>query len=461
MLPVCLIICSKLINQAVPDTIDERALNQGKELNTFQKTENNNLAINSAKAIGCTVVNIGSSDLIEGRPHLVLGLVWQIIKRGLLARINLQYHPELYRLLRQDETLDDLLRLPADELLLRWFNYQLATSGKWENRQPIANFAQDLKDSEAYTVLMNNLKPQDCSLAALSVGDPSERARMVVSNAERIECREYVTEKAILEGNPRLNLAFIATLFNKYPNLAPLSEAERCEIDEELFNAQGDREARALTMWLNSLGVEPLVMSIFKDLKDGIVLLQALNKLKPERDQAQKGFGNASLKERADRFISLERCNKAVKQAKEGLALNITGMQGADVTDGNKTLTLGLVWQMMRFHVLKTLNGVTDSQIITWANSTVGTTEISSFKDQSLKNGRYLLALLAKLSPGSVDKALIIQEGDEEAHRQNAKYAISVARKLGATIFVLPEDILEVRAKLIMTFVGSLMALFK
>jgi plastin-1 len=56
---------SKLINDSVADTIDERVLNKG-NLNTFQMTENNNVVINSAKAIGCSVVNIGSQDLIEG-----------------------------------------------------------------------------------------------------------------------------------------------------------------------------------------------------------------------------------------------------------------------------------------------------------------------------------------------------------------------------------------------------------
>lgn len=35
-----------------------------------------------------------------------------------------------------------------------------------------------------------------------------------------------------------------------------------------------------------------------------------------------------------------------------------------------------------------------------------------------------------------------------------AKLAISIARKLGALIFLTPEDIVELRAKLIMTFVG-------
>jgi plastin-1 len=39
----------------------------------------------------------------------------------------------------------------------------------------------------------------------------------------------------------------------------------------------------------------------------------------------------------------------------------------------------------------------------------------------------------------------------------NAKYCISVARKLGATIFCLPEDLVEVKPKMILTFVGALM----
>jgi hypothetical protein len=73
------ILLCKLINDAVPDTIDERVINKGK-LNTFKIHENQTLAINSAKSIGCNVINIGPQDLIDGIPHLVLGIVWQIIR---------------------------------------------------------------------------------------------------------------------------------------------------------------------------------------------------------------------------------------------------------------------------------------------------------------------------------------------------------------------------------------------
>ena len=41
----------------------------------------------------------------------------------------------------------------------------------------------------------------------------------------------------------------------------------------------------------------------------------------------------------------------------------------------------------------------------------------------------------------------------------NAKYAISVARKMGALVFLLWEDIVEVKQKLLLTFVGTLMSL--
>lgn len=59
--------CSKLINVAVPGTIDERAINTKTVLNPWERNENHTLCLNSAKAIGCTVVNIGAHDLVEGR----------------------------------------------------------------------------------------------------------------------------------------------------------------------------------------------------------------------------------------------------------------------------------------------------------------------------------------------------------------------------------------------------------
>ncbi|XP_010784529.1 plastin-1-like, partial [Notothenia coriiceps] len=82
------ILLCKMINLSQPDTIDERVINT-KKLTTFTMTENLVLALNSASAIGCTVVSIDAHDLMAGKPHLVLGLFWQIIKVGLFADIEI------------------------------------------------------------------------------------------------------------------------------------------------------------------------------------------------------------------------------------------------------------------------------------------------------------------------------------------------------------------------------------
>lgn len=76
--------CSKLINVAVPGTIDERAINTKAVLNPWERNENHTLCLNSAKAIGCTVVNIGTQDLVEGRvSNLLSALV-----RNLFVKFN-------------------------------------------------------------------------------------------------------------------------------------------------------------------------------------------------------------------------------------------------------------------------------------------------------------------------------------------------------------------------------------
>ncbi|CAI2178427.1 2586_t:CDS:2, partial [Funneliformis geosporum] len=179
------LILAKLFNDSVPDTIDERVLNvpvKGKKVNKCKMTENNNSVIFSAKGIGCNV-NIGSADLI----------------------VDIKLHPELYRLLEDDETLEQFLKLPPDQILLRWFNYHLKAA-KWDRR--VKNFSKDVSDGANYTILLNQLKPELCSRDPLNEPDLLERAE------KKLGCRKYLTPKALVAENPKLNLAFVAHIFN-------------------------------------------------------------------------------------------------------------------------------------------------------------------------------------------------------------------------------------------------------
>jgi plastin-1 len=458
LFPACkdgLLLCA-LINDAVKDTIDVRALNTG-NLNTFKETENLNVAINSAKGIGCSVINIGARDIQSGTEHIILGLIWQIIRIGLLSSITLANHPELFRLLEPGETIEDLLKLSPEQILLRWFNYHLKKAG---SPKRVNNFSGDIKDSEAYTILLNQLVPEKCDKSPLNTSDLNERAKKVLDNADKIGCRKFVKPSDIVKGNAKLNLAFVANLFNTYPGLEKLTQEELAALEEWLFASEGTREARAFCLWINSLGVEPFVNNLFEDLRDGLVLLRVMDAVNP----GIVDWSKVNTKLPLNTYKKIENCNYAVVLGKQ-MKFSLVGIGGQDISAGNKTLTLAIVWQLMRFHVLSVLKSlgpnVNDEFMIKWANDRVASsgksTKMRDFKDPSLKNSHFFLDLLNTIRK-CVNYELVTPGDKNEDAMQNAKYCISIARKLGCTIFLLPEDIVEVRSKLILTLVGSIMA---
>jgi plastin-1 len=461
------LVLAKLINDSVPDTIDERVLNRPgkkiKTLNAFHMTENNNIVIESARGIGCSVVNIGSGDIIEVREHLILGLIWQIIRRGLLGKIDIKLHPELYRLLEDDETLEQFLRLPPEQILLRWFNYHLKAAG-WQRR--VANFSSDVKDGENYTVLLAQIAPEHCTRGPLQTRDLLQRAEQVLQNADTLGCRKFLTPTSLVAGNPKLNLAFVANLFNTWPALDAITEEEKLQIDD--FDAEGEREARVFTLWLNSLEVQPTVNSLYDDLKDGTILLQAY-------DKVIKGSVNWRHVNKVpahggemSRFKAVENTNYAIELGKQN-RFSLVGVQGADITDGQRTLTLGLVWQLMRKDISETLSAlaqrlgkreITDAEMVKWANemSRKGgkSSSVRSFKDSNIGTGIFLLDVLNGMKSSYVDYDLVTPGRTDDDAYMNAKLSISIARKLGATIWLVPEDICQVRSRLVTTFIGGL-----
>jgi len=64
-------------------------------------------------------------------------------------------------LLEEGETLDDLMMLSPEQILIRWVNYHLLRAGC--GRQ-ISNFTTDIKDSFAYTHLLHQIAPADAGV---------------------------------------------------------------------------------------------------------------------------------------------------------------------------------------------------------------------------------------------------------------------------------------------------------
>uniref|UniRef100_A0A8C6MHE8 Plastin-3 n=1 Tax=Nothobranchius furzeri TaxID=105023 RepID=A0A8C6MHE8_NOTFU len=467
------IVLCKMINLSVPDTIDERTINK-KKLTHFTTQENLNLALNSASAIGCHVVNIGALDLKEGKPHLVLGLLWQIIKIGLFADIELSRNEALAALLRDGETLEDLMKLSPEELLLRWANYHLENAG-WKK---INNFSSDIsviylflfQDSRAYFHILNQIAPKgteddhpriDIDMSGFSERDDLKRAEAMLQQADRLGCRQFVTPTDVISGNPKLNLAFVANLFNKYP---ALTKPDNQDIDWGLLEGE-TREERTFRNWMNSLGVNPTVNHLYVDLQDAIVILQLYEKIKVPVDWNK--VNKPPYPKLGTNMKKLENCNYAVDLGKS-TKFSLVGIGGQDLNDGNATLTLALVWQLMRRYTLNVLEDLGDGEkanddvIVKWVNKTLAeagkSTKISSFKDKEICSSLAVLELIDAIQPGSINFELVKTGGlSEDDKLNNAKYAISMARKIGARVYALPEDLVEVKPKMVMTVFACLM----
>lgn len=104
----------------------------------------------------------------------------------------------------------------------------------------------------------------------------------------------------------------------------------------------------------------------------------------------------------------------------------------------------------------------TEDKLLDWAKQKVKKEPtIANFKDKSIANCKFLFNLLETIEPRAINWSLIKEEETDEAMEQNAKYVISVARKLGAVVFLVWNDIKEVKPKMIMTFIGAIAHLVK
>jgi len=365
------ILLCKLINSAIADTIDERSINKVKpgktSIDAFRQIENLNLALNSAKAIGATVINVGYQDIVDGRAHLVLSIMWQVIEIGLMAGVSLDHNPHIAALLEEDEELSDLQRLGPEGILLRWINFHLRNDKSYEG-PPVVNFKSSLKDSRAYIHLLAQIQPEDM-MPRISNCEKSEpdtdldRAEMMLKNADRLDCRVFLRPSDVVQEKNKLNLAFIANLFNKHPML----DAGDVLVIEET------REEKTYRNWINSLGASPRIIRIYNDIKNGCALYDVLQKIDPKVCEKYK-IDRPPYKKFSEMLVKLGNLDRVISIGKE-MKFTLIGISGSDIYDENKKLTLALLWQMMRAYTVKVLvelgdgKPVTDNDILEWANS--------------------------------------------------------------------------------------------
>ena len=444
------ILLAKLVNFAVPGTIDERVLVKDSSMSKYDKENNLNLTINSAKSIGCLIETTAEDVLKEAR-NKDIDLLYNILNFIIMNKISVQDFPQLLRLKEGGETDEDLLVLGPEDFLKRWFNFHLI---KANYPKKLENFGEDLKNSEKYTILLNQLNP-NCDTSGLGEPDLTKRATTVLENAKKIDAKVFIKEEDITSGNEYLNKLFTVELFkgnNGFGTATVLEKKASAKISED---DDGEaREERSLRNWINSLKLEGIktVNNLYEECRNAILLLKMIDKIKPGTVDWKKVELNTK-----NPFKIAVNCQEVIDASKRSGYI-IISIGNKDIQEGNKKHILAIVCQLMRAHTLKIIGEKTEEELIEWANSKVSDErKIKSLKEKKLNDGLFWIELLAAIEPRSIRWDLVVKENiDEKGKEMNAKYALSVARGLGALIFVVWEDITEVKSKLLLTFLASL-----
>jgi hypothetical protein len=303
---------------------------------------------------------------------------------------------------------------------------------------------------------LNQLNKQ-CDLSAIKETDLHKKAQAVLSNSKKINVESYIKPEDICKGNQKLNVIFTAAIFNECHGLDPVTEEEAYEAAKLLEDDdEGSREERSFRLWMNSLNISDVYFNnLYEDCKDGCLLLKVIDKVSPGSVNWKQVEDNPNNK-----FKKCANCNVAVDSMKKA-GFKAPGIGGGDVHNGNKKLVLALIWQLMRSHSLQIIGNKTEEEMVTWGNSISGST-VTSLKDKSLKNSLWFIKIMSGIEPRAVNWDLVNQEENltDEQIENNAKYAISISRKLGATVFLVWEDIRDLKIKMLTTFLAAILDVY-
>lgn len=372
-------------------------------------------------------------------PHLILGVVWRVIKQIAVQNIQLKECPEIMRLAEEGETLEDLMKLPPETILIRWVNFHLAKNGQ---SRRIKNLGKDTADSFAMYHVLNRLDPAVCGLDGIDNENLAERADNMIMNSGKIGVPEITNGAAFSQGNEKVNTLFISYVFNTKHGLEELTQAEYDAVGLIDDDIEGSKEERMFTRWINTLGLEGVFVSnLVDECRDGVLLCKVIDKIQPGavdwklvRDPPKNEF---------DKNNNNNHAIQAMKNA-FGNKTKLVGIGGVDISKGTRKLVLATVWQLVRVHYLSLIGDKTEDDIVAWANGMVAKDgiQIKSLKDkEGLTSSVFLIKLCGAIEPRAINPDLVKPGENDDDKKLNAMYAISLARKLNAIIFCVWEDL--------------------
>lgn len=210
------------------------------------------------------------------------------------------------------------------------------------------------------------------------------------------------------------------------------------KIDEEWVPLQATVFTRWVVAHLKGQSTVE-VKDITTDLKDGIALVELAEIL-----TGKKPTENWSKTPKSP-YAKAQNCDLALKMFQQD-GVQLVGMSGKDISDGNKKLTLGLIWTLiLKYSIGKALTGsstsassaLVDEKVLkTWAADRIkGYEHTDGFQPYDMS----VCALLDTYYPTEMNYKSLNPEKPEE----NLLSACKVMHKHDIDILVYPEDLKE------------------
>jgi len=252
-------------------------------------------------------------------------------------------------------------------------------------------------------------------------------------------------------------------------------------------NSKSKSDEDTFMKWINTaLSPEVKVIGLLKDLSSGYILLKLLDKAKP----GCVNWRQARRKIR-HKFDKVNNCNMVMKLCEEELGFSLVGMAGSDIVESNEKFVHSLLAQLMRYYQTRQLSlllfknatqdkkkskAVTDEDILQWVNLKINECELAqskaleSFKDRSLSTCIFYIELLKAVRPNDVDlnlcnydvKPLItakVMDKQKEERSQNARYCMTLIRRFGGELFVIPHHLCIMENKAILAVLAAIMTI--
>jgi len=187
-------------------------------------------------------------------------------------------------LLKPGESIADLENMTPENILMRWVNHHLSRGEKgsaliWDGNHNalssntsgdfVSNFGNDFSNSIAYINLINQIGGKDLNklgAKAIKIKDNLERAGAMLKMAEKIGVKPIITANDVVHGDEKLNMAFLATLFNSHNALDKndldeeiLEQLDIQDLENVLEEIEESREEETFRNWVSTMIILVLV----------------------------------------------------------------------------------------------------------------------------------------------------------------------------------------------------------